>query len=141
MKKSKLIALILMLVCLFSVNVPVFAESAPPLTKVQITDLTFDENMQLHIEVTEIGTSRGRYVWANNVLCEENINETQYLYNYSNISYGAKRYFKVKDVYAIEGPNGLTTNKSGQSYTFRVKFTNAMYPWDDQSTSITITLP
>lgn len=135
--------LMLVVVVLFCGSVPVFAESAPPLTVAKITDFTFDDtdNMQLYVEVTELGTSRGRYVWANNILCDENINATSYIWNYANIRTGARRYFKIDGVYGIETPYGYTTNRPGQTYEIRVRFDNAMAPWDSKSDSFTVTLP
>jgi len=139
---KKMMIMLLVFVGMFCITAPVYAAPAPPLTQIAFTDLTFDNNMQVYVEVTEIGTSSSRFVWANNILCDENINERVILWNSSNIAYGAKRYYKVNGVYAIENPNGtITTNRSGQSYTFTARYHNAMAPWDQQTASLNITMP
>ncbi|QXM05502.1 hypothetical protein [Crassaminicella indica] len=63
------------------------------------------------------------------------------LWDDQNHGYEAKRYYKVDGVHATIKPDGtLTTNKSGQSYTFTATFYNAMAPWDSKTASIRITL-
>ena len=88
-----------------------------------ITDVTADQNDKVYIEVTEVGTSKMRFVYCNNQLLEENLNEMVSLdFNGDRIIDGYRRYFytgySVSDLYP------------GLQFNVRAEFTNAMYPWD-----------
>ena len=101
----------------------VHAAPAPSLTYVSITDVTADQNDKVYIEVTEVGTSKMRFVYCNNQLLEENLNEMVSLdFNGDRIIDGYRRYFytgySVSDLYP------------GLQFNVRAEFTNAMYPWD-----------
>ena len=101
----------------------VHAAPAPSLTSVSITDVTADQNDKVYIEVTEVGTSKMRFVYSNNQLLEENLNEMVSLdFNGDRIIDGYRRYFytgySVSDLYP------------GLQFNVRAEFTNAMYPWD-----------
>lgn len=104
-------------------NTIVHAAPAPSLTSVSITDVTADQNDKVYIEVTEIGTSKMRFVYCNNELLEENLNEVVSLdLNGDRIIDGYKRYFytgySVSDLY------------SGLQFRVRAEYTNAMNPWN-----------
>ena len=101
----------------------VHAAPAPSLPSVSITDVTADQNDKVYIEVTEVGTSKMRFVYCNNQLLEENLNEMVSLdFNGDRIIDGYRRYFytgfSVSDLYP------------GLQFNVRAEFTNAMYPWD-----------
>lgn len=106
---------------------------APSLTSLKITDLAIDQYNEIHVETTEIGTSRAgtRFVRWNGNLCSENFNETIILWDSSNIAYGYIRYFHT----------GIYYNDSLNLGTVRVtaESTNAMSPWNTLSTSATFT--
>lgn len=104
---------------------------APGLTSLKITDLALDQNNEIHVETTEIGTSKTgtRFVRWNGTLCPENINETIILWDSSNIAYGYIRYFHT-GLYYSDIPNLGTVTVTAQ-------FTNAMNPWNTLSTSAT----
>ena len=127
------LAVLAMCVCMFSVNVmEVHAAPAPSLTSIAITDVTYDENNKVYIEVTEMGTSSIRYVYCNNNLLSENLNETVSLdTNGDNIVDGYRRYFYT----------GYTLSQvySGLQFNVRAQYTNAMSPWNTLSTSAVIT--
>lgn len=127
------VALFAMCVCMLNTNVmEVNAAPAPPLEEIGITNVTIDEYNKVYIEVTEIGTSKNRYVYCNNTLLSENINETVMLdLNGDRIIDGYKRYFYT----------GYTLNRlySGLRFNVSVQYTNAMSPWNTLTTSTTIT--
>ena len=119
-------------VCIFNTNIiNVNAAPAPTLRSIAITDITADENNKVYIEVTEIGTSKNRLVYCNNMLLSENTNEIVMLdTNGDRIIDGYKRYFytgyKINQLY------------SGLQFNVRVQYTNAMSPWNTLTTSATI---
>lgn len=104
-------------------NTIVHAAPAPSLTSVTITDVTADQNDKVYIEVIEVGTSKMRFVYCNNQLLEENLNEMVPLdFDGDRIIDGYKRYFytgySVSELYA------------GLQFRIRAEFTNAMNPWN-----------
>lgn len=138
MKKVKrLSTVVLMLTCIigvcFGYSQKVQAAPAPGLTSLQITDLALDDNDEIHVEITEIGTSRPgtRFVWWNGSLCQENIYETQTLWGRDNIAYGYKRYYHTGVYYS--------SSLSGRTFDVRAQSTNLMSPWNNLSTSTSFT--
>ncbi len=104
-------------------NMTVLAAPAPSLTSVSITDVTADQNDKVYIEVTEVGTSKIRFVYCNNQLLEENLNEMVMLdFDGDRIIDGYKRYYytgySVSDLYP------------GLQFVVRAEYKNAMNPWN-----------
>lgn len=122
-----------MCVCMLNTNlIEVKAAPAPSLKQIGITDITVDEYNKIYIEVTEIGTSKNRYVYCNNTLLTENYNEMVMVdLNGDRIVDGYKRYFYT----------GYTLNQlySGLRFNVRVQYTNAMSPWNTLTASKTFT--
>lgn len=109
------------------------AAPAPKLTSVSITDLTVDDNGEIHVEVTFKGTPKYTYVYWNGRLLTENINEEQYIWGRDKIAIGYVKYYHT-GIY-------LNTMVSGQVVNVSVEATNAMSPWNTLSTSRIFTLP
>lgn len=73
--------------------------------------------------MTEIGTSKDRFVYCNNDLLKENINEIVYFdSNGDKIIDGCKRYYFTS----------YTLNQiyKGLRFNVRVEYTNAQQPWN-----------
>lgn len=124
MKRIKrLVTIMLCMALVMGFSITAYAAPAPSLTSVTITDVTADQNNKVYIEVTEIGTSSIRWVYCNNQLLTENINEMVPLdLNGDSIIDGYRRYFDtgyyVSDIY------------SGLVFNCRAEYRNAMYPWN-----------
>lgn len=124
MKKMKrFFVALLCLTLVMGFSITAYAAPAPSLTSVTITDVTADQNNKVYIEVTEIGTSSIRYVYCNNQLLTENINEMISLdLDGDNIIDGYRRYFDTG--YYVSGLY------SGLVFNCRAEYRNAMYPWN-----------
>lgn len=107
--------------------------AAPGLSSVQITDLTLDENNEIHVEVKVMGTAKSLLVWWDNIQCKENNNETINIVGSDNIIVGAYRYFHTGCYYSED--------VSQTVHSVQAQAINAMSPWNTISTSKTFTLP
>ena len=107
-------------------------EPAPALSSVTITDLTVDENNEIHIEVQGMGTAKSVLCWCNGMQCTENYNAMQDIIS-GNRVIGTYRYFHTK-IYYTESASGTTINA-------RVQAINAMSPWNTLTTSRTFIVP
>lgn len=122
-KLKKIVALLSCMALVLGMTMTASAAPAPSLTSVTITDVTADENDRVYIEVVEMGTSSSRFVYCNNELLQENINEMVSLdINGDRIIDGYRRYFytgySVDDIYP------------GLSFNVRAQYRNAMSPWN-----------
>lgn len=120
---KKVFAMLLCAALMLGISITVYAAPAPSLTSVTITDVTADENDLVYIEVVERGTSSTRFVYCNNQLLQENINEMVSLdTNGDHIIDGYRRYFytgySVSDIYP------------GMQLVVRAQYKNAMQPWN-----------
>lgn len=124
MRKLKvLISAFLCLALFFGITVHSYAAPAPSLTSITINDVTADEYDKVYIEIIEIGTSKNRYVYCNNSLLKENINEMVMIdRNRDGIVDGYRRYF-----YTGYSVSDIST---GFSLDVRAQYTNAMRPWN-----------
>lgn len=127
------------IICLFAFAIimcsgfAVKAAPAPSLSSISIIDLALDDNNEINVVVKQIGTSNSRFVYWNGTLCEENLNETQYLVGSDRIVYGYIRYFHTGIYY--------DSSLSGQTASVSATFINAMSPWNTLSTSTFFTIP
>lgn len=122
MKKLSVSIIMSLVICLMF-STTAFAAPAPSLTSVRITDVTADQNDLVYIEVLEMGTSSTRFVYCNNQLLQENINEMIPVdTNGDHIIDGYIRYFntgyRVSDIYP------------GLQFNVRAEYRNAMQPWN-----------
>lgn len=107
-------------------------EPAPGLSSIQITDLTVDENNEIHIEVKVMGTAKSVLCWCNNMQCNENYNEMVNIVS-GNRVVGAYRYFHT-GIYYSGAVSGTTIHARAQAL-------NAMQPWNTLSAARYFTIP
>lgn len=133
---KRIISGILLSVMLAGIAMPLtaYAVPAPSLSSVTITDLAIDENNEINVEVTIIGTGKNLTCWYDNRQCQMNMSEGYYLVNPgSNIAYGEVVYFKT----------GMYYTPANYNKTVEVRFqaTNVNRPWNTLSTSRSFTIP
>lgn len=108
-------------------------QPSPPLTSLEIIDLTVDDNNEIHVATREIGTSKWRFTYWNGDLCKENIYETQELVGSDRIVYGYIRYYHT-GIYYSPSLKGTTADVSARA-------TNVHNPWNELSDSKRFVLP
>ena len=106
---------------------------APGLTSLAIIDLALDDNDEIHVVTHEVGTSKWRFTYWNGSLCQENLNETEYVTWSDGIIHEYTRYYHTGIYY--------DTSLAGMIGNVTARATNAMNPWNELSASRTFEIP
>ncbi len=141
MKKIISLLLIAIMFISFSSKNLVNAAPAPNLTKVMISDVTFDETGQLYVVIDEIGTSQSRNVFINNIV-QGRYHSGHHLWGANDIAYGFRYYYKIHGA-RILNPDSTTgpfiSNHPGKTYKIKVESWGRM--GENKTASATIVLP
>lgn len=107
-------------------------EPAPGLSSISINKLYYNEDNKVLIEVVIMGTESSALCWCNGMQSTPDWNRTSSITN-GNRVVGSRRYFKT-NVSRAEVEAGIVLN-------IRAQATNALSPWNTQTTSVTVSLP
>lgn len=110
----------------------VCAEPAPPLSNVQITDLTVDDNNEIHVEIRITGTQRQHLCWVNGEIVKENFNESIPIVSGNRVT-GEIQYYHT-GLYYVPANYGKTI-------TVKYQATNERQPWNTITRTRTFVIP